>query len=84
VSSVSQSDSDKMNHGTIVLAAPRSPEIKAAQRWLLTAKGPTPDLHVLAPTVNAYDRMDDWEKINSWLGETVERLSTRGAADFLN
>src|ERR1700730_13910376 len=73
-----------MNYGTIELATPRSREIGAAQRWLLTVEGPTPDLHVLAHTVNAYDRMDDFEKINNWLAETVETLSTRRAASFRN
>jgi len=52
-----------MNYGTIELATPRSREIEAAQRWLLTVEGPTPDLNVLAHTVNAYDRMDDFEPI---------------------
>ena len=31
-------------------------------RWILTGEGTIPDLRDLALTVNAYDRMDDWDE----------------------
>ena len=71
-----------MNYGSIVLATPQSPEVEAAQRWLLTAEGEVRDLRALAQTVYAYDRMDDWVKINDWLGETVQTLSNGGAVSI--
>jgi hypothetical protein len=68
-------DRDKINHGTIALAAPDSTEVEAAQRWLLAAEGAIPDLSALAQTVYAYDRMGDWDKINDWLEDGINLKS---------
>jgi hypothetical protein len=77
-------DRDKIHHGTIVLAAPDSTEVEAAQRWLLTAEGAIPDLSALAQTVYAYDRIGDWDKINGWLEDGIKTPSAAGASSFRN
>jgi hypothetical protein len=43
-----------MNYGNIVLAAPQSPEVEIAQRWLLTGEGAVPNLRALARDCSRY------------------------------
>jgi hypothetical protein len=73
-----------MNCETIVLTTPQSSDAKAAQRWLLTAEGTLPDVHALGQTVNAYDRMTDWDKINAWLEHMINTLHSKGPTSFQN
>jgi hypothetical protein len=71
IRTVSAVSNSAMNYGSIVFALPQSTKVEAAQRWLLTGEGPAPGVHALAHTVNAHDRMTDWDKINLWLEDMI-------------
>src|SRR4051794_1724868 len=68
----------------VVLAPAHNAAVEAAQRWLLTGLGEMPDLSPLAHTVNAYDRIEDWDKAQRWLEARIEILGRAGAESFQN